>query len=202
MKPALFIDFVGTMCHDRFWKSLGEDDYARVNGFLFDDGKLVNAWMRGDYSSEQICVILAKELNIVYPRLWDSLLGDCSSMRVAADDLGKIDKLREHYTMAIVTANMDCFDRFIVPALGLDKHFDFIVNSCNGGVFKHDGNGNESGLFEVALSKTGADINASILIDDSEKACAAFKKLGGRVLKVDKQKFLGYWLDDLLTKTI
>ena len=199
MKPILFIDFIGTMCGGRFWVSLGENDYGRINKFLFKDGKLLNDWMRGDYNSEQICEILARELDINYKILWDSLLADCRAMRVSPDDLQKIDILRQDYGTAIITVNMDCFDRFIVPALGLDKLFDCILSSCIEGVFKiSNDRGINSGLLEIAISKTNADINRSILIDDSENNCVAFRKLGGRGLKVDPAKPLSYWLDYLL----
>ena len=201
MKPALFIDFIGTLCDGRFWVSLDKDDCGRIDKFLFNDGELFNGWMRGDYDSEKICEILSRELRIEYKILWDALLADCRAMRVSADDLRKIGLLRKNYITAIITVNMDCFDRFIVPALGLDKYFDFIINSCNEGVFKYweNNKGNKGGLLEVALSRTGADINRSILIDDSEKACAEFEKLGGRALMVCGPEDLGCWLDSLLT---
>ena len=181
--------------------SLDKDDYGRIDKFLFNDGELFNGWMRGDYNSEKICEILSRELRIEYKTLWDALLADCRAMRVLADDLRKIGLLRKDYTTAIVTVNMDCFDRFIVPALGLDKYFDCIINSCNEGVFKYrdDDKGNKGGLLEVALSRTGADVNKSILIDDSEKACAEFEKLGGRALMVGGSEGLGCRLDSLLT---
>jgi FMN phosphatase YigB (HAD superfamily) len=200
MKPVLFIDFIGTLCDGRFWVSLDNDDYGRIDKFLFNDGELFNGWMRGDYNSEKICEILSRELRIEYEILWDALLADCRAMRVFAADLRKIGLLRKDYITAIVTVNMDCFDRFIVPALGLDKYFDCIVNSCNEGVFKYwdVDKGNKGGLLEVALSRTGADINRSILIDDSEKACAEFKKIGGCALRVDGLKTASYWLDNLI----
>ncbi|MFZ3073547.1 MAG: hypothetical protein WA093_00220 [Minisyncoccales bacterium] len=196
MKPALFIDFDGTLCHDRFWQSLGERDYERINNFLFNGGDLVDRWMRGKCNLEQVCEILSRELDLGYKTLLEALEDDCRNMRIAAADLEKIDRLKNKYVVAMVTVNMDCFDRFTVPELGLDNHFDCIVNSYNEGVLKHGENG---GLFGSALVKTGADINRSILIDDSEKACGAFKKLGGRALQVDQQKTLSYWLDHLLS---
>lgn len=196
MKQALFVDFDGTLCHDRFWQSLGERDYERINNFLFNGGDLVDRWMRGKCNLEQVCEILSRELSLEYKTLREVLEDDCRNMRVAAADLEKIDWLKNKYVAAIVTVNMDCFDRFTVPELGLDNHFDCIVNSYNEGVLKH---GENDGLLSVALAKTSADVNGSILIDDSEKACTAFKKLGGQALQVDQQKTLSYWLDHLLS---
>ena len=199
MKPALFIDFDGTLSCDRLWQSLGVDDYDRINDFIFGNGGvLANDWMAGKYSSEQICREVAHGLGIAYSLLWDVLLEDCRNTRIDKQNLSKIDSLRRTFTLAMVTANMDCFDRFTMPALGLEKHFDYIINSCNEGVFKHDANGNKSGLLEAAIRKTGAEVGRSILIDDSTRACANFEKLGGRALRGDKTKPLSHWLDYLL----
>lgn len=198
-KPALFIDFDGTLCHNRFWKSLGKENYDRVSEFVFGSGELANGWMRGDYDSEQICQIVSDKLKIDYQILWGSLIMDCESLKVLPEDLEKIDLLRKRYTTAIVTVNMDCFDRFIVPGLGLFNHFDFIINSCKEGVFKCANNrGNKAGLIEIALSKTNADAGRSILIDDLKNACDYFEKIGGRAMQVDSRRQLGYWLDVLL----
>lgn len=197
MKPALFIDFDGTLCRDRFWQNLGAVDYGRVNDYLFRAVQPAADWMKGAYSSEDICALLAAELKIGQDVLWESLLSGCRSMRVSAGSLSKISCLRKKYAAALVTVNMDCFDRFTVPALGLHKHFDHIINSFNEKIFKH---GPDRGLFDIALSRCGAVYQNSVLIDDSQNACDEFQNRGGRALKIYGSKNLNYYLDLLISE--
>jgi len=195
MKPALLIDFDGTLCRDRFWQSLPPTDYKKINDFLFAGNNLVYRWMQGLYSSENICSILADELSIDREILWKGLVADCRSMNVCADVLPMIEFLKNKYTVALVTVNMDCFDRFAVPALGLDKYFDHIINSFNEKVFKH---GPDRGLFDIALARCGAQYQNSVLIDDSQNACDEFQGRGGRSLKISESNCLNYWLGMLI----
>ncbi|MCU0652695.1 MAG: hypothetical protein MUD10_00350 [Candidatus Pacebacteria bacterium] len=198
MKPALLVDFDGVLCCDRFWHSLGEGDYGRIDDFVFGNGGAVAYdWMLGKFTSEQICEKIAKGLGMDYAILWDGLMRDCRNMAVAKENLAKIDSLRGGYTAALVTVNMDCFDRFTVPALGLGRYFDHILNSFNEGMLKH---GDYKGLIDVALARTGANYSGSIMIDDSENACREFEACGGRALKVEGEKCLGFWLDYLINK--
>jgi hypothetical protein len=54
-KPIIFCDFDGVLCHDKYWRSLPEDQYEKVQELLFRDGTtLVNDWMRGEFTAEGI----------------------------------------------------------------------------------------------------------------------------------------------------
>ncbi len=194
MKPILFVDFDGTLCFDRFWRSLEPEFLAQIQGTLFQRNKIVVEWMRGEHTSEEINKKLAPELGVEYDYLWNIFVDDCKNMRVDTIVLEKINNLRENFTTILMTDNMDCFDRFTVPALRLNLYFDMIVNSYNEKVLKND---NEGALFKNYLKEFNSDVRASYLIDNSEKTCALFQRLGGQAFFVTAEKPLSHWLATL-----
>ena len=176
---TLFVDFHGTICHDPFWRSLDRDGFGRVQQAVFEaDPFLVNDWMRGKYSSEEINKLVAERTGLPFDRLWQTFVRDCKSMRIASDLLTLITALRKAYSVILITDNMDCFDRFTVPALRLDTVFSGIVNSASEGHLKTDGGG-----ANFMRNLTG-DISDAVLIDNSNSTCRAFEKLGGNARHV------------------
>ena len=196
MKSALFVDFDGTLCHDKFWRSLEPALQEKIQEYLFGvDQEIVNDWMRGVYTSEDIHQKLVEDLKINYEFLWNIFVEDCRTMFVEKSVLGKIAKLRDRYITVLITDNMDCFDRFTIPTLGLDAHFDLIVNSYNEKTSKND---NDGKLFLGVAQRAGVALSESILIDNSRKTCEIFQKLGGRPFLVTEEKPLAFWLDQVL----
>lgn len=189
MKKYLFIDFDGTLCHDRFWRSLPSELYKKVQNFLFCENKhIAYQWMRGYYTSEQINQLVADGVGIDRDLLWNLFVDDCKTMKVSQSTLKKIDGLRGRFSVILVTGNMDCFDRFTVPSLKLNEYFDNIINSYNEGILKDENNG-------LTFTQLAGDaIHNSFLIDDSEGVCKAFSRLGGRALQVTKVKNIDYLL--------
>ena len=189
MKPHLFIDFDGTLCHDKFWRSSPTQFQELIQSFLFQENTdLINKWMRGYYTSEQINQLVADKISVDRNWLWNIFVDDCKTMRVSSDTLEMISLLRNKFSVVLITGNMDCFDRFTVPSLKLDKYFDLIVNSYNERMLKDENNG-------LTFSKlAGNTIKSSILIDDSEKVCKMFTSLGGTALQVTPAKNIDYYL--------
>jgi|TARA_Y100000310_G_scaffold342803_1_gene447513 hypothetical protein len=55
MKPILFCDFDGTICHDRYWRSLSPESHEALQELLFRGDKArISDWMRGKYTAEEI----------------------------------------------------------------------------------------------------------------------------------------------------
>jgi len=187
MKRALLIDFDGTLCHDRFWRSADEKTRITIQEFLFspDNNRIVTEWMRGFYSSEEIHAILGKELNLDVARLWRIFVDDCRTMQIEKDVLNRILLLRNDLMTILVTDNMDCFSRFTVPALNLERYFDMILNSADIHMLKNDDNG---AVYKNIFADNCSDITHSILIDDSEKSCELFKRLGGIAYHVSSER--------------
>ncbi len=143
MKPLLFIDFDGTLCHDRFWRSADDVTKGKIQDFLFNPkNPLVAEWMKGKHTSEDINQILAKELDVDYQKLWDIFVEDCKTMKISDEVLNHLAILKNKYITILSTDNMDCLDRFTVPSLKLDLYFDAILNSYNERSLKIDNNGN------------------------------------------------------------
>ncbi|MEP5762380.1 MAG: hypothetical protein ABJ327_24305 [Litoreibacter sp.] len=171
---TLFVDFHGTICHDNYWRSLAKEDFKRVQKVLFEaDASLVNEWMRGGYTSEEINEIVAERAGLDVDLLWQAFTRDCKKMRVSQELLSVIETLRDTNRVVLITDNMDCFNRFTAPELGLDTVFDDIANSHYEGALKTEWNGE---TFRKHLS--GALAHA-VLVDDSNTSCQFFEKLGG-----------------------
>jgi FMN phosphatase YigB (HAD superfamily) len=176
---TLFVDFDGTICHDRFWRSLNSSESRQIQNFLFsDNNSIITDWMRSEYTSEEINELVAKETGLDYEYLWDAFVHDCKNMTVPAEILELIKRLRNKFHVVLMTGNMDCFSRFTIPALELDKYFDVIVNSFDEKRLKTDDNG----LSFMKYVK--GNIQDAILIEDSERSCEVFKGLGGNACQV------------------
>jgi FMN phosphatase YigB (HAD superfamily) len=189
---TLFVDFHGTICHDDFWRSLAEEDFRRVQKALFEtDASLVNEWMRGEHTSEEINGFAAERTGLDYDLLWQAFTHDCKSMRVSHELLSVIKLLRDTHRIVLITDNMDCFDRFTVPELSLNTVFDDIANSYNHGRLKTEQNG------ETFAKYLGGTIADAMLVDDSKASCQFFEKLGGTSYEVTKAQPAIRHLQDL-----
>ena len=199
MKPILFIDFDGTLCHDRFWRSADKVIQEKIQDYLFStENTLASEWMKGSHTSEEINRILSKELNVDFETLWKIFVHDCETMRVSQVDLNLVAILKDRYYTVLATDNMDCLDRFTVPALRLGNYFDLILNSYNERMFKND---QEGKFYLSAAENHGVDIKDCILLDNSEKTCALFKRLGGTAYLISGSKSLVYWLGQISSKS-
>lgn len=194
-KPILFIDFDGTLCHDRYWRSLPKDIQEKIQSLIFGEDKtLVDGWMRGKYTAEEINQIVAKETGVPFDKLWEGFVIDCETMNVSKEVLEKIDNFRNKYLVLLITTNMDSFSRFTLPALGLGKYFDLIVNSFEEGKLKTD---NEGETFKKYADKLGVNLKNCLLIDDSKRSCAVFQSLGGEAFRVTLEQDISYHLSNL-----
>ena len=194
-KPILFIDFDGTICMERYWRSLPTKEHEQVQELLFrNDTTLVNEWLRGKHTAEEINKYIADETGIEYTYLWELFVQDCKNMHVPQEVLNKLNELRNKYTVILITGNMDSFTRFTQPALELEKYFDVISNSFYEGKHKTDDNGS---LFIKYIEQCDTDIKDALLIDDSTKVCDIFTKLGGTSLQVSHEKPILHYLQKL-----
>ncbi|MEH6402658.1 MAG: hypothetical protein V7750_04750 [Sneathiella sp.] len=191
---TLFVDFDGTICHDKFWRGLGETKAALVQSFIFEKNQLlVNQWMCGKYTSEDVNEYISKETGFEFQTLWNIFVDDCKTMSVDQDLLSLIVELRNKFKVVLITGNMDCFDRFTVPALKLEKYFDIIVNSYNEGQLKYINSG------ETFSEHIKGHFKNAYLVDDSSISCDIFCRLGGTALHVTKSATAHSHLENLLS---
>ncbi len=192
MKPVLFIDFDGTLCFDRFWRSADPETFKKIQSYLFlSKSEMVYRWMLGKYTAEEINVHIADQLGISHEPLFKLFVQDCETMRIERSALEKISLLRSRYSTVLMTDNMDCFSRFTVPSLKLGDYFDAIINSYYEKRSKNHAGGK---LFIDVLARQNSPIAGSILIDNSKPTCEIFGALGGTSLFVSKEKTLSHWL--------
>jgi len=194
-RPTLYIDFHGTLCQDIFWRSAEKPVQEKIRSFLFGpDRTLLDEWMLGKHSSESVNRMLAEHSSTDFETLWKVFEEDCKTMHVSPASLKKITQLRKHFKTILLTDNMDCFERFTIPAISLDRAFDQIIDSSKTGRFKK-----EAIPLLLADPATAKD---SFLIDDSRATCDLFEKHGGKAFLATAHESLEYHLDELITSRL
>lgn len=194
MKPVLFIDFYKTLSVGRFWYTADSDVCAQINKLIFntvEKGSVADLWMRGEKTSEEVSHYLSEILDIPYEMLWELFMQSVQTIGIHEDALELISQLREKYTTVLITDNMDCFTRFIVPTYKLDTVFDHIINSADVGIRKEDRNGK---IFTLVTN----DFPNCTIIDDSEHVCKFFEQHGGKAFHVQEREDTVKYLKSLI----
>ncbi len=195
IKQVLFVDFNGVISYKPFWMSLQNPNHALASHFeiienlLFkSDSKiqgLVDDWMIGKYSSEQIHQIISDRTGIPFDELFNVFQSDCKELDISTKILAEIKKLKREWYCILVTDNMDSFIRFTLPAKPqLAETFDELHCSCELHQLKKTNNGK---FFRDTLKKLRVNFKKSVLIDDSEINCQMFRKLGGQVFRTENE---------------
>lgn len=188
-KNIVFIDWHNTLSWSKYWESLlGKNtDFTKVVDDFFAFEKEMEAkWMLGKLRSEDIVKLISSRSGLSEDLLWQTFVSDCQKMHIDPKAISLIKKIKEKYIVVLVTGNMDCFSRFTVPALGLDKLFDRIINSADVGYLKTDYDGKT--FTDCFKQYSISDFSKSFLLDDSEKTCTLFDKIGGRALRVNAKE--------------
>lgn len=186
-KQNIFVDFDGTICFDYFWRSAPEEIKKTIGKFLFQNNTyLLEDWMRGQKSSEDINQIISDNCNLDYNMIWNYFIKDCENMYISEDILDALSACKKNNTLILITDNMDCFNRFTINKLKLSNYFHYIFNSYDYGVLKDDPL--PKGFFKKVIDLNGFDIQKSVLLDNSQKNCDLFNQLGGSSFLIkDKQ---------------
>lgn len=197
---AVFFDFDGVLCTDRFYTTL-MPEYPHVvdwiSNHIFSGEKYCDRWMRGEFDYRQINRIIAEATGISHALLDERLVASVSLMKVNLELVKFAEKLQEKgVKVALVTNNMDVFNEITIPVKQLDKTFPEIVNSCDFMLMKQDENGR---LFDIALQKLGlASYEGVLLIDDTLIYCDIFKAKGGQVYRYSNQVDFLQWAKDFV----
>lgn len=188
-KNIVFIDWHNTLCWGKFWEELLKTDanLAKVVDHFFTVEKEMELkWMTGKLTSEEVVGLISDRSDFSKDLLWKTFVTDCEKMHIDPEIISLIKELKEKYKVVLVTGNMDCFSRFTVPALGLDKVFDRIINSADVGYLKNEYDGKT--FTDCFKQYNISDISKSYFLDDSEKNCTVFSNLGGVALKVNSKE--------------
>jgi FMN phosphatase YigB (HAD superfamily) len=195
---AVFFDFDGVLCTDRFYTTL-LPEYPQVvrwiGNNIFGGEKYCDAWMRGEFTWWEINKLIAAATGIDCELLDERLEESVRLMQINTTLIQFADRLKQNgVKTALVTGNMDIFNEITVPEKGLDKVFPLILNSWDYKLMKQD---EEGRIFDIAREKLGLpDFKDILLIDDSPIYCAIFKAKGGQVYQYSNEADFLKWVKD------
>lgn len=175
---CIIIDFANTLCSELYFGTLGAGFQALVSKEIFGEAnnkRWSTPWCCGRLSSEDIAAHLAGLTGIAPERILVALAESCANMHFnpAIWRFAQMQRALGRRTV-LATVNMDIFTQVVVPAHGLDRIFDVVVNSSDYGT------DDKNALCEIALAQLdGCTFANSLLIDDSAAAIAAFRVAGG-----------------------
>jgi len=193
-KPkVLFLDWNKTLSHSLFWSQLSEPNHIYghyhkiITEWLFNkNSHLIDSWMRGEFTAEQICQFIATENALDYGIIWQTLKESCENMSLCSPKIIDLVKnIRQQGIKVIVaTDNMDTFRRFTTQGLGLDKIFDDFLVSCDLGVLKYDINKQVIPFFDAFMKTNNLNYEEVVLIDDSAEKSGVYNELGFNIVLI------------------
>lgn len=189
---AIFIDWDGTLNKQQFWQAWRGDSefngtYDLIEQTLFvARHRILNEWMTGKVSAEQVCELLGKETGIRPNKLLDELKASCEAMTIEPSALAVIKKARAAgYKVYVATDNMDTFTRWTVPALKLFDDFDGVYSSYEVGHLKREIDDRSNSIFfQTILSGLSLNPRKVIMIDDSSDT-RIIESMGMKFEKID-----------------
>ncbi len=194
-KPrVVFVDWYGTLSSSVFWDQLKDEDnpdhyiFQAVQKYLFGElREVLTPWMRGEYTTEQIIERLSNESGISAEILLTTLEESCRSMVFTSEKvLPLVHQLRDMgVKVVIATDNMDTFNRWTVPSLQLDDHFDDVLNSYDLSARKSDFDiDGTSKFFKEYLAALDIKPNETMIFDDSTDKDGRIQNLGIQYVQI------------------
>lgn len=188
---VVFTDWSGTLSTSKFWGHLEQPTHPLNHLFtpltdsMFGPAAplryLHDPWMRGEFGTEDVMELVSQETGIKTDIALREFIFGCQSMQFVSPEVPELIKLlraRGIQTL-IATDNMDCFNRWTIPAMGLNQTFDGILNSTNLKAMKKDEDPNGQSLFfRQALENLNLVPGESMLIDDSPHNKTVAEKAG------------------------
>ncbi|MFH0928450.1 MAG: hypothetical protein V1821_03175 [bacterium] len=198
-KPLILIDWYRTLSEEIFWGDfVSTEILTAIQGEVIKDKTTIDAWMRGQISSEDICDKLSEKVPLGTAELLEKLRQSCELMELDQEMAAVLAELSARFNIALVTDNMDCFDRWTVPKLKKLGCFSRIDVSSSVRRLKNDDEGRT--LLDVC-SAFGAKPDEVILIDDSASTRTLFESMGGQTRTIrnpmDTKKVISDFLIEL-----
>jgi FMN phosphatase YigB (HAD superfamily) len=172
----VFIDWFGTLSCDLFWQSLAKRDHAFIQETFLKQSPIVDAWMVGAVNTKDVCEQLKQITRLESSFLEKNLQASCEQMSLSRQTQSLLQQLQKTALVVLVTDNMDCFSLYTGPRLKKQGLFDLIINSADVRRLKCSDNGR---TFRETAARYEIPLSQCFLIDDSEKTCAQFEKIGG-----------------------
>lgn len=187
---VIFLDWNKTLSYSRFWSQLANQNhpYNRYRGLItqwvFEKNiDLVNNWMRGKFTSEDVCKKIEEIAGIDSKIIFEALAESCANMELCSPEIPDlISRIKAKGIKTIIaTDNMDTFRKFTIEGMGLDKIFDDFLVSYDLKLFKYDVDGDKIPFFDDFLKRNGLKYSEVILIDDSDDPTGVYKKVGFKI---------------------
>lgn len=193
---CVVFDFGFTLSSDLYF-TLAPPGYpewrAIIQQHIFDQPPIVRAWMLGDLRLLDIARIVGGQIDLPIAMIVETMERGCAHMtfnqavwRFACSQRAQGRKT------ALVTANMDVFSSVVVPAHGLERVFDIILNTAD----EHDLR--KEILWDRAFAILGGGLcyAHSLLIEDGPKEPALFRARGGYAYQYTDDRRFRRWLRD------
>ena len=203
-KRVIFVDWNGVLSVDRFWFSILSNRrhplFAKMNrevNRLFSDSQLIERWMLGEITSNEIVtridLVLDNRFNSDY--LERRLYYDCQRMTINRDLVEFLADIANRTFIVIATDNMDCFqiqcqilsrpdrplkDGQLLTLRNALSRFDDVICSSHVGVLKRDARS----FYFAWLRDNRLSFESALLLDDGEENCSAFRNAGGTAIRV------------------
>lgn len=200
---VIFLDWYRTLSNSLFWPKSRDSD---GESYHFDDilfnnlGHLIGPWMRGQYSSEDICEKISEITSVPSHEILEELKVSCQGMQLVDSNIPKLlTKLRNKgYLVFIATDNMDTFNRWTYPSLIKYDCFDGVINSYNQKSLKMDIENDRSIFFDFFFQTHKLTFSDCMLIDDSEDKDNRLQNLGLDYRQISSPFEVGAILEKLL----
>ena len=174
------------MSNSKFWEQLTEPLHPRNSWFQKIENSLFNnlkdkirPWMRGEYTSEEICKMIANDTGFDYKTIFQDFIISCQKMKLSSPRLLKIIEKMKHQgkKCVVATDNMDSFRRWTIPALNLEKYFDDFLISWELKCLKEDFENGQSKFFADYLKRQSLGFEDCVLLDDDPDESGIFSRL-------------------------
>ncbi len=204
MIKVIFVDWYDTLSESKFWDHLKENDNQtldKINKALFGEKDIINPWMRGIWTSEEVVRLISKNMRLDYKKIFAEFVVSCQKMKFVSNKIPQLtNQLRmKGYKVIIATDNMDSFTRWTIPAMGIHDIFDGVLNSFDIKALKRDpGEDGKSLFFKDFLKKYNLKGGESILFDDGEDKNGVIGSLGIEYRKISESNSLVSELEKLL----
>lgn len=152
-------------------------------------------WMRGNYNTEDIHQLLELNVGVPSAQLLPIFIEEYRQTRLHTEILQKVAGLRSKMATILITDNMDCFGRWVLPANPiLHAAFAQLDNSYDLRSLKSDNNGH---YFERTMTELQVKPDECAFIDDSLSNCQTFERLGGYAHHAHTTQDINAFLDTL-----
>ena len=190
---CVVFDFGGTLSSEPYFKLLPPRALEQVDRTLFgkEDPHIGQGWATGLLSSRDVANYLSPKTGLSPGFILSALYEGCAQIEfneAVWDFVGEQGRLGRK--TVLVTGNFDVFTEVVVPARGLDKVFDAIVNSCDYGT------GDKDELWPIAFDMLGEGYgySGSLLIEDTSHEVVRFREAGGVAYQYTDDAAFRRWL--------